>query len=394
MEMRLKLTKGKEAAVSKNSLFFTVTTLVMAAMVWFGMNSSIDFGRNPIDGVTFPTARVLEVLADQTVTDESGIRMGRQDLLMEIMSGSNRGNIVEVQNILIMGHSVFAEVGQRLVIYYELDEFTGAYFATVHSHERATAIYVIVLLFIGLMVSIFGKSGLRSAFGLVFTFITIIFLLLPLIVLGAPPALTTLILSFVMTGVSLISVMGFEKKTWVSILGTSVGIGAYALFYVLISDALVISGYNTPEVVNLAVIGFNTHMGVSELLFCAILIASLGAIMDVAVSIASVTAELSAKNPAAGFRELFHSGMKIGRDLIGSSSNTLILAFTGSFLVPLILFRTSNNDYNMLINRTDIGIEVLRAISASASMVLCAPATAVIGSHFHAAKPVLKTRKQ
>ncbi|MCL2560359.1 MAG: YibE/F family protein [Turicibacter sp.] len=369
--------------MTKEFVFFLTISLAMIAMIKYGVSNQIDFGFNSLIGVTFPTGRVVEVITDETEIDETGLRMGRQVLRVELLTGDQGGEVVEAQNTLFIGHSVHAEVGDRLVLYFEHFEGTDQYFVRVHSFERATAIYVIVLLFIGLLGAVFGKAGLRSAFGLVFSFVVIIFLLIPMIVGGAPPAMLTVGLALLIIVVSLISVMGFEKKTYVSIIGTTIGIGFYAIAYALISGALNISGANVPEMASLVVIGFNTNARLGELLFCGILIASLGAIMDVSVSIASVTAELSEANPDAGFKKLFRSGMKIGRDLIGSSSNTLILAFTGSFFIALILFRTNNFAYEMLINQVNIGIEVLRAISASVAMVLTAPATAVIGSRVY-----------
>ncbi|MCL1989880.1 MAG: YibE/F family protein [Defluviitaleaceae bacterium] len=369
--------------LTKDVLFFLMTSIGMVVMVVYGINSHIDFGFNALIGVTFPTGRVVEVVSDETTIDETGLRMGRQVLRVELLTGKRRGDVVDIQHTLFIGHSVHAEVGSRLVLYFEQFEGAAHYFVRVHSFERATAIYVIALLFIGLLGAVFGKAGLRSAYGLVFTFVVIIFWLIPMIVSGGPPAVLTVLMSLLIITVSLVAVMGFEKKTCVSILGTMIGIGFYGIFYVLISHALNISGTHVPEMASLAVIGFTTHARLGELLFCAILIASLGAIMDVAVSIASVTAELSESNPDAGFKMLFRSGMKISRDLIGSSANTLILAFTGSFLIALILFRTDNVAYDMLMNQVNIGIEVLRAISAFAAMVLAAPATAVIGSHVY-----------
>ena len=363
---------------NKHSVFFVLVTLLMLAMVWFGSVTHIDFGLNQNRGVTFPTGRVLEVVSDRTSLSPHGIRMGRQDLRVELLTGESRGRVVEAQNTLLMGHSVFAQEGDRLVIYFEQAPNTDDYFARVHSYERATAIYFVVLLLIGLLAAVFGKSGLKSAFGLVFTFVVIIFLLIPLITMGAPPALLTFGLSLCIVAVSLIAIMGFEKKTYISIAGTAIGIVAYSLFYIIISGLLRITGLNVEAVSTLVVIDFNVAIG--ELLFCAILIASLGAVMDVAVSLASVISEISAANPRAGFKTLFSSGMKVGKDMIGSSTNTLILAFTGTFFISLLLFRLNNFQYGMLINRVDIAIEVLRAVSASAAMILCAPATAVIGA--------------
>jgi len=379
----------------KNTVFFIVVTLAMVAMVWFGANSTVHFAYSRPAGVFFLPARVVEVVEDQTSFNAAGARVGSQELRMQLLSGPRRGDIVEARNVLFpIEQAVFAREGQRLLLYFE--QLPGSpdsdYFARVQSYDRSIAIYVVILLFFGLLGAVFGKAGLRSAFSLIFTFVVIIFLLLPLIGNGGPPALLTIFLSLVIIVVSLIAIMGFEKKTYVSIAGTAIGIVFYGIFYLMISAALRITGFNVQEVDLLIVAGF--YAGVSEFLFSAILIASLGALMDVSVSLASVTAELSATNQKAGFRELFRSGMKIGRDIIGSSSNTLILAFTGTFFITLIIFRVNLFQYDVLINRVDIGIEVLRAVSATSAMVLCAPATALIGAHVFAVKPGKKREKK
>lgn len=102
--------------------------------------------------------------------------------------------------------------------------------------------------------------------------------------------------------------------------------------------------------------------------------------MDVAVSLSSSMFELSESIKKPTFKGLFQSGMKVSRDIIGSSANTLILAFVGSFLISLLLFAITNTNYQVLVNRVDIGIEILRAFAASAAMIVCAPATALISA--------------
>jgi uncharacterized membrane protein len=180
--------------------------------------------------------------------------------------------------------------------------------------------------------------------------------------------------------------MGFEKKTWVSIAGTLVGIAFYCLFYVLIAAALRITGFNIPEMNQLIGLSFTPIPNLTQFLFCGILIASLGAVTDTTVSVASATAELAKTENGLAFKPLWKSSMRMARDCVGSSANTLIMAFTGTFFVTLIMFRAIDFNYTMLINRVDIGVEVLRAISASAGMILCAPATALLGSYVYRRK--------
>ncbi|MCL2427586.1 MAG: YibE/F family protein [Oscillospiraceae bacterium] len=356
-------------------VFFVVTALAMIAMIWFGANTDVGIGRNPLPGSEFPRGRVIERMEHQ----------GQQILMVEILSGAHRGVVAEVRNIIFIDAVVNPQIGQTIIIHFDyLGE--GNYSAHVHSYVRDTAIYIIAALFLILIAVVGGKKGISSAYGLVFTFVTLLFLLIPAIMRGGSPALLTILVSLLITSVSLIAIMGFEKKTWVSIVGTSIGIAFYCLFYVVISGALNVSGANIPEMNQLAGLGFTDTVNLTQLLFCGILIASLGAITDTTVSVASATAELGSTGANLGFRELLKSSMGVARDCVGTSANTLILAFTGTFFVTLIMFGLFELNYIMLINRIDIAIEVLRAISASVGMILCAPATAILCSYAYRSK--------
>ena len=366
-------------------IFFAATSLAMAAMIWFGITTDINLGRNPLMGTEFPRGRVLEVVADQTTYD-GAVRGGMQVLAVEILSGGHRGRIVEVRNILFIDAPINPQIGQTLIIHFD-DHGDGNYTASIHSYDRERAIYIIAALFLVLIVAVGGKAGVSSAYGLVFTFVTLLFLLIPAIVRGGSPAFLTITVSVLVTAVSLVSIMGFEKKTWVSIAGTLVGIAFYCLLYVIIAGALRVTGFNIPEMNQLIGLGFTQIPNLTELLFCGILVASLGAVMDTSVSVASATAELASSDRKLEFRPLWKSSMRMARDCVGSSANTLILAFTGTFFVTLIMFRAIDFNYTMLINRIDIAVEVLRAISASAGMILCAPATALLGSYAYRTKP-------
>ena len=362
----------------RDKIFYILTVLSMFVMIWFGL-SNFSGGNNARAerGISFPSARVVEIIEDRTSYNIAGLKVGTQYLRLQLLSGERRGDIVEARNILFpIEHAVYAQVGNRVVLFFEQGE--DSYFAHVQSFDRAISMYIVIAAFFGLLALVFGVTGVRSAFSLVFTFVVLIFWLLPLIVNGSPPAFWTVVLSLIIVAVSTIAIMGFDKKSYVAIAGTTIGIVLYCVFYLIISVALRISGFNVQEADFLIVAGMGASVG--ELLFCAILIASLGALMDVTVSLASVAAELKETNKKAGFNELFSSTMKIGRDIIGSSSNTLILAFTGTFFITLIVLNINDSPYIVLINRTDMAIEVLRAISASAAMVLCAPATAFIGA--------------
>ena len=360
-------------------IFFTLTTILMAVMIWYGITTDINLGRNPLGGTAFPRGRVVDVVTD------SPTQGGMQVLAVEILNGAHQGRIVNVRNILFVDAPVNPRLGQSIIVHFD-DHGDGNYTASVHSYDRERAVYVIAALFLVLVIAVGGKAGVSSAYGLIFTFVTLLFFLIPSIVRGGSPAVLTIGASLLITTVSLTSIMGFAKKTLVSIIGTFVGIGFYCLFYVSIARALRITGFNIPEMNQLIGLSFTQISHLTQLLFAGILIASLGAIMDTSVSVASTTAELAATENGLAFKPLWKSSMRMARDCVGSSANTLILAFTGTFLVTLVMFQAIDFNYTMVINRIDIGIEVLRAVSASAGMVLCAPATALLGAYVYQTK--------
>ena len=117
------------------------------------------------------------------------------------------------------------------------------------------------------------------------------------------------------------------------------------------------------------------------------LIAALGAVMDVSLGIASSIWELHCRNPQLEARELFHSGMHIGRDAMGTMANTLILAFAGSSLNMLILVQTYGIPFIQLVNTDYIFMEVLQSVSGSMGILLSVPIVALISAQ-------LMTRKK
>ena len=130
----------------------------------------------------------------------------------------------------------------------------------------------------------------------------------------------------------------------------------------------------------MAYIAQNSRLDVSGVLFSGILIASLGAVMDVSMSVASTIAEIRANSPDLGKGELFRSGINVGRDMMGTMSNTLILAFAGSSINTLIMIYSYSMPYLEYMNGYEIGIELLRGISGSLGVILTVPFVSFISA--------------
>ena len=141
-----------------------------------------------------------------------------------------------------------------------------------------------------------------------------------------------------------------------------------------------ISGYNVSNIDSLISVSNMTNIQVGDLLFAGILISSLGAVMDVGLSIASTIQEIHEANPALSVRELFRRGMNVGKDMMGTMSNTLILAFAGGSLSELILNYAYDLPYLQLINSYNIGIEIMQGISGSIGIILTVPLVSIFAS--------------
>ena len=139
-----------------------------------------------------------------------------------------------------------------------------------------------------------------------------------------------------------------------------------------------ISGYNVSDIESLLTLWNVSGIQVGGLLFSGLLISSLGAVMDVAMSIASSIAEVRAQNPSLSRKELFKAGMHIGRDMMGTDSNTLILAFAGGSVSMLLLDYAYDLPYLQIINSNNIGIAVMQGLSGSFGIVLSVPVTVAL----------------
>lgn len=155
---------------------------------------------------------------------------------------------------------------------------------------------------------------------------------------------------------------------------------AAGVFALIFGKAAEISGYNVSDIENLIYVQDMTGIKVGELLFAGILIAALGAVMDVGMSVASTLNELKENNSDMKTGELFRSGMNVGRDMMGTMSNTLILAFTGGSINTLVFIYAYNYEYRQVMNMYSIGIELMQGLSSSMGVVLAVPFTSMIAA--------------
>lgn len=326
-----------------------------------------------IEGTSFEKAVVMEVLQENEESQES-----RQRLKVKVLSGQYKGRIIEATSFYGYLYGAKCNVNTKVIL--NMSTSGGSYYASVYSYYREPIIYGFIGVFIFLLWIIGGKKGIKSAVALMFTFVCIIYLFIPMLYKGYSPFLSAVIVVIMTTIVTMYLIDGFTIKSISAALGTVIGVIIAGIFAASFGYVSKISGYNVAEIEELVYIGNNTNLQIGGILFAGILIASLGAVMDVSMSVASTLNEIYEKNPNLNKKELFKSGINVGRDMMGTMSNTLILAFTGGSINTLIFSYAYCMQYNQIINMYSIGIEIMKGISGSIAVILTIPLVSLISS--------------
>lgn len=339
-------------------------------------------GRSTYDsggaGVRYETARVLAVLSDDTAPDPEteNVRRGSQELRLELLSGRHKGDVAQVTNYLSAFYNVYVKAGDKVAVSVNTLA-TGEYSVSIYNYARDLWIWVFIALFALVLVAVGGRQGLRALLGLGVTVACVIFLLVPLLVQrGWSPIPTTLAMVAYTTFVTFVLIGGVQVKTLVAALGSFGGVVLAGLLAWGACRLVHISGMNMDEAESLLLTAVDNGLKIKGLYICGILIAAEGAVMDIAMSIASAVDEVHRVNPALTTGELFRSGMTIGRDAMGTMANTLVLAFAGTSLNMMIFIYAYDVSYVQLLNTDFIAIEVIRSLSASIGIVLTVPLVA------------------
>ena len=188
------------------------------------------------------------------------------------------------------------------------------------------------------------------------------------------------LLSALILTVTICLINGFTVKAFSAVLSAFLGILAAGLSAFAFGWATSVSGYNVADIEQLIFVAQNTLIDVGDLLFAGILFASLGAVMDIAMDISSAVWEIRRKNPRLSPPELFRSGMNVGRDVMGTMSTTLILAFFGGSLGMWVLDYAYDLPYLQLINSNEVVIQILQGISGSFGVIFAVPITSALSA--------------
>ena len=326
------------------------------------------------EGQTFEKGVVTEILQDNL--QPNGTRVGEQRVLVRLTTGVRAGQELETTSASGYLFGADCTVGMRVIV---LQSVAGdSTITSIYSQDREWVIYAFAAAYLVVLCLVGGKQGVKGALGLVFTFFCILFVYLPLVYRGLSPFWVSVFICVITTLVTMYLIGGPTRKTLVATGGTVAGVVIAGISATIFSMATGITGWNVSDIESLLTLSSTSGVQVGGLLFSGLLISSLGAVMDVAMSIGSAIAEIHAQNPALSRGELFKAGMHVGRDMMGTDSNTLILAFAGGSVSMLVLDYAYDLPWLQIINSNNIGIAIMQGLSGSFGIVLAVPVTVAL----------------
>lgn len=327
---------------------------------------------------------VVEIVSEEnTSVETSGGSYGQkiQTVNVKLLNREKKGEIVQVINYIdeVMAYTLEVEKGDDVYIFFEKDENGNDAAALIHDFRRDKNIVILLIVFVVITVVVGGIQGIKSLITLGLTVAGVYYLLIG-IVDGGNPIILSIIISFVVTILTMFLVAGFNIKAISAICGTFGGVIIAGVITLIVSSASNLTGLGTQEAQMLLFSQSTVKYDIHGILFASILLGTLGAVMDVCMSIASSINEITEANPYLSRLDLFKSGMTIGKDVMGTMINTLILAYIGSSVFLILIFMVNNIPIINIINMDMVATEIVRALSGTIGLIGAIPLTAFIST--------------
>jgi uncharacterized membrane protein len=248
------------------------------------------------------------------------------------------------------------------------------------NYERIDQIIILCIIFIVLILLFGGKKGVSAILSLAFTCLSIFYVFVPFIMAGYNIYLSTIIICIFIIEVTFVLTSGINKKSLAAAIGCAGGVVFSGCIYCIMDETMKLTGFYNDESTRLTELFVNQPLNLRAIVFAMVTIGALGATMDVAMSISSSLDEISNSGNKVSRSSIIKSGLNIGKDIMGTMANTLILAYIGSSLVTVVIYSASNYPLLQLLNKEEIIIEFLQSLVGSLGMLLTIPFTTVISA--------------
>ena len=280
-------------------------------------------------------------------------------------------------------------VGDKVILY-NYGSMEGEAEWVFGGFYRMDGMIVFGLLFCAALLFFGHIKGLNTLISLAFTCLAVFMVFVPSILAGYNVYVMTCLTCIYVIIMTLLITSGATEKAFTTILGCTFGVAVAAILELVFQHALRLTGIIDEHSIYLGYLDSGVVIDLKSLIFGMIVIGAMGAVMDVAMDISSALHELHYRAPDLSFRELYTSGITIGRDVMGTMANTLVLAYIGSSLCSILLLITYSSSLRELMNRENIIVELLQALIGSSAILLTMPLTSAVCSFLYTNKGFLK----
>ncbi len=378
--------KGEKMKI-KNLVLYIITVLISAALIFVGYNYTKNDTITDVATNYYIKAVVLSVDDNLYETplpqNQDTLSLSKKTGIVftaQIISQSNEGEIVQARQMILYEDELEVSAGDKVLLVYTeaMAAENGWYFSGFYRFDYAVCLIAAFLL----LILIIGKlKGVSTIISLILTCAAIFAVFIPGILKGINIYYLTVCVTLYIIIMSIIILNGFSKKTFCAIMGNICGVAISAGLALFVNGALKVTGLVDQEYIYLTYINPENPLNLKALVWAGIVIGSLGAIMDIAVTLASSVKELSDHMEEKRFMKLFKSGMNIGKDTVGTMTNTLILAYIGSSMAMVLLFVAYNHSFLFLLNLELIIVEIAQAVVGSIGILAAVPMTVGIASY-------------
>ncbi|MCL2210435.1 MAG: YibE/F family protein [Treponema sp.] len=379
------------------SIPYLITIAAAVALLIIGHNTMtpgmINFQNTPNEVAKAKVERVIEkieanydFLDDFDEEYETVPMTGGRKIIFEakVLDGMRKGQTITAEQTfspLLIDRSKEIEKGNKVILFHnEIGWFFGGYL-------RTNKLLGLGIIFIFCVLLFGGKKGFNTIVSLTFTCSAIFAVFIPAILSGKNIyIMSILVCVFTIIMVPLI-VIGYNKKSLASILGCVAGVMVAGIIALVMDKLLFFTGITDEHSRYLVNLPGDIQLDLKAIIFAGIIIGAMGAVMDVSISISSSLWEIKEKAENIKFKELLKSGITIGRDIMGTMADTLILAYIGCSLTVVILLSIYSGSLFGLFNSEMIAVEILQALAGSFGILFAMPLTALFSAFIYLGKP-------
>lgn len=317
---------------------------------------------------------------DSRVRTYGIVSAGIQRLSIRIVDGPFAGSVVEAHNEMLgkMDLDKRFAAGDRALVVLSLENGAISH-AVAQDYYRLHVEGLLMGIFALLLLVFAGWTGLKALLSFIFSGYAIWKLLVPALLNGHDPILVGLIVVTLLTGAIIFLVGGLNRRAMAAFLGAQLGIVATCLLALAFAGPFRLSGAVIPFSETLLYSG-HAHLNLTRIFLAAIFIACSGAVMDLAMDVATSLEEVVMADPGIGFPQALASGLRVGRVVVGTMTTTLLLAYSGGYITLLMLFMAQNIPMVSILNMNLVAAEVMTTLIGSIGLVLVAPFTALTGA--------------